>query len=229
MSYDYEDYWEDSEEERVGYYKNLYGKIRKFYNINQNERVLDVAGGSGQMSNYFNLKNVSVIDISDSGLKIAKNKYGYKTFKCDLLQEAWNTRGEEFDVAICNEFLEHIYFPATVLHEINKSVKKGGILYIGQPNMTPDGEHHVRRINYSYLKFILEESGFKIKKQIIVPKIISSKFSEIKKGQSISTKIKIGLGAFIGLFLTKKMKFYIARKIPNTIGGFYHIKAIKVN
>ncbi|MBS3087462.1 class I SAM-dependent methyltransferase [Candidatus Pacearchaeota archaeon] len=229
MVYDYENYWENSIEGRKAYYDNLYGLVKKFYNFGKGKEVLDVAGGSGQLSDYFGLKNVTLIDVSDSGLKLARNKFGFKTIKCDLMRDSWPTRDGNYDFVICNEFLEHIHFPSIVLSEINKSLKKNGILYLGQPNMTPDGEHHVRRINYSYLKCILEENGFEIVDNIIAPKIISARFSDIRKDISFVTKLKLFIGASLGLFLSKKMQFLIAKMFPNFLGGFYHIKAKKIN
>ena len=226
MKYDYKDYWEDSEEERKRYYENLYSKVKSFYQFPKNKKVLDVAGGSGQLSNFFGIKKVTLIDVSDSGLEIAKKRFHFDTRKCDLVKDSWPTRGEKFDFALCNEFLEHIYHPSIVLCEINKSLRKGGILYLGQPNMTPDGEHHVRRINYDYLKLILKENGFEIKKEVIVPKIISSKFSEINKTKSPLTNIKILVGALMGIFIPNK--FAVAKRFPNIFGGFYHIMAEKI-
>jgi len=228
MKYDYEDYWEDSEEERKEYYENLYSNVKDFYNFQKDKKVLDVAGGSGQLSHYFGLKKVTLIDVSDSGLEIAKKRFHFDTKKCDLVKEPWPTREENYDFALCNEFLEHIYHPSIVLCEINKSLKKGGILYIGQPNMKPDGEHHVRRINHRYLKFILKENGFKINEEIIFPKIIISKFSEIKSNKSLIVNAKIFIGATIGIFMTSKLKFTLAKKFPNILGRFYHIKAEKI-
>jgi 2-polyprenyl-3-methyl-5-hydroxy-6-metoxy-1,4-benzoquinol methylase len=228
MKYDYEDYWEDSEEERKEYYENLYSKVKDFYKFPKNKTVLDVAGGSGQLSNYFGLKNVTLIDISDSGLEIAKKKFKFKTKKCDLVNDAWPTRGQKFDFALCNEFLEHIHNPSKILGEINKSLKKGGILYIGQPNMKPDGEHHVIRVSHSYLKPLLEKNGFKIKAEVIVPKIINSKFSEMGSSKPFTVNLKIFIGATIGMFLSNKLQFTLAKKFPDVLGGFYHIRAEKI-
>jgi len=228
MKYDYEDYWEDSEEERKKYYENLYSKVKSFYKFPKNKKVLDVAGGSGQLSNYFGLKNVTLIDISDSGLGIAKKKFKFKTKKCDLVNDTWPTRGKKYDFVLCNEFLEHIYHPSIVLCEINRSLKKGGMLYLGQPNMKPDGKHHVRRINYRCLKSLLKENRFRIKEEIIVPKIISSKFSEISSTKPFIINTKLFIGATIGMFIPNKFKFIIAKKFPNVLGGFYHIKAEKI-
>ena len=114
-------------------------------------------------------------------------------------------------------------------NKINKSIKKKGTLYIGQPNMKPDGEHHILRINYSYLKSLLEKNGFRIKEEIIVPKIITSKFSEINSSKSFLVNTKLFISATIGIFIPNKLKFPLAKKFPNILGGFYHIKAEKIN
>jgi 2-polyprenyl-3-methyl-5-hydroxy-6-metoxy-1,4-benzoquinol methylase len=229
VAYDYDNYWVDSEIERKKYYENLYNHVKSFYKFKKDARVLDVAGGSGQLSNFFGLKNVTLIDISSSGLEHARKNYGFESYKCDLLNDSWPTRGKKYDYILCNEFLEHIYYPSIVLNEINKSLKKGGILYLGQPNMKPDGEHHLRRISYSYLQFILKENGFEIIDDIIVPRLILTRFKDIRADDKFILKIKKFIGAFVGSILSRKLKFYLARKMPNLLGQFYHIRVKKVN
>jgi len=229
QKYDYSNYWEDSLKKREEYYSRIYSKIRRFYKTKPGESILDVAGGNGQLSNYLGFKKVTLLDISDSGIKIARKKFKYKAKKSDLLNESWPIREKYFDIAICNEFLEHVSFPSLILSRINSCLKKRGTLYVAGPNMTPDGVHHVKRITWSYLNQILLENGFKIVASIIVPKFLTLTFSEISFSKKPKDNLKIFFGAFLGIFFSKKTKFKLAKIFPNFFGGFYHIKAEKIN
>lgn len=228
MAYNYEDYWEREYEnrEKKGYYENLYEGVKKFFRIKPSDNVLDIAGGNGQFSNFIGAKNVTIIDISGSGLKFAKRKFGYKTLKQDVYKR-WKVKEESFDVCLCNEILEHLKFPSLIIAEACRVLKKEGTLYIGQPNMFPDGLHHLRRISLKYLKIILKENGFKIEECLVKPKYIDNKLKNIAKKNPVRTNVAIFLGSLLGTAMGKKIKRRLAYFSPNLLGGFYYIKAKK--
>ena len=231
MKYNYDDYWENPKfniKTRKPYYDKIYGSAKKKYSFNQEDEIADIAGGNGFFANYLGVKNCTLLDVSDSGLKIARDSFGYNAVKCDLVNGEWPVKNNSFDIVICNEFLEHVWHPSIALSKINKILKKGGKIYIGQPNVAPDGSHHVRHIKYGYLKFILEENGFKIKKVRINTKIINLKFSNLENTQTKKVRLKIIIGSIISLFVSKKMAHILTYKFPDVFGGFYHIEAVKV-
>ena len=71
--------------------------------------------------------------------------------------------------------------------------------------------------------------GFEIVDYIVAPKIISAKFSDIRKGTTFGMKFRLFIGASLGLFLSRRMQFGIARMMPDLFGGFYHVRARKVS
>lgn len=176
---------------------------------------------------YLGVKNATILDISESGLKFAKEKFGYNTIKNDLYKR-WNVNDEFYDVAFCMEVLEHLQYPSLVIAEVYRVLKRGGILYVGQPNMKPDGKHHIKRIHLKYLKNLLEENGFLIEEYIISPGLLTNNFSRIKNTTSLRKKILIFVGSILNIITTKSMKKNLANMFPRVFGGFYHIKARKV-
>jgi len=226
--YDYTKYWEGEFERRkkLKYYEKLYNKYKDFYKFNKSDKIIDIGGGNGHFLHFFGIKKATIIDISDSGLKFAKQKFGYETIKCNLY-DRWPVKENYYDIAFCMEVLEHLRYPSLVIAEVYKVLKRGGILYIGQPNMKPDGKHHVKRIHFKYLKELLEENGFIIEDYIICPGFLTNKLSNLKNTESIRKKLLIIVGSILNIMTTYSTKNYLAYKIPYMFGGFYHVKARK--
>ena len=214
--YDYSKYWENEYESRKKYYQELYGKINNFYKFPENKTVLDIGGGNGQLSNFFKIKKAVIMDISDSGLNFAKKKFGYRVLKQDLGGE-WGI-GKQFNVALCNECLEHFESPLEVMKKANDSLKIDGILYVSVPNMMPDGEHHKAWMYYQKLAKICKESGFKIEKRIIIPRFA-------KNTKAIG--LKQNVYNFIS-FILGKSRGVLTEKFPSIFGKFYHLKLKKI-
>lgn len=110
------------------------------------------------LENNLNLKQYLGIDI--------KNEVYQKTIKPDIF---WDgnlipLNSEFADTAICIEVLEHIPKPLNVLIEINRVLKKGGILILTVPFLW--NLHDVPNDEYRYtpfsLKGLLIESGYKL-------------------------------------------------------------------
>ena len=228
MKFDYSKYWEGEFErrKRIRYYEKLYGKCQEFYKFNENDNIIDIGGGNGHFMHFLNVKNATILDISESGLEFAKNRFVYTTVKNNL-NNRWNVKDEYYDIAFCMEVLEHLRYPSLVIAEVYKVLKRGGILYIGQPNMKPDGKHHVKRIHFKYLKELLEENGFIIEDYIICPGFLTNKLSNLKNTESIRKKLLIIVGSILNIMTTYSTKNYLAYKIPYMFGGFYHVKARK--
>lgn len=230
IKYNYKDYWKGKFEEREKerYYERIYGGGKKFYKFDKNDKILDIGGGNGHFSYFIGAKNVTIIDISDSGLKFAKKKFGYHIIKNELLKR-WNVKDGYFDLAFCTEALEHLRYPSLVIAEAYRVLKNNGILYIGQINMKPDGVHHLKKIHFKYLKRLLKKNGFVIEDYIIMPGFITNKLSNIKKfkTKSLRKKIIIIIGSLMRIIIPQSIKLILAYKIPYIFGGFYHVKARK--
>lgn len=228
MTYNYEDYWagEYDKRRKTFYYENLYGEVKKFFKFKPKDKILDIAGGNGHFASFIGIKKATIMDISESGLEFARKKFGYKTIKQNVY-ERWKIKENSFDVCFCNELLEHLKFPSLIIAEAYRVLKRGGILYVGQPNMHPDGEHHLKKIDLRYLKKILEENGFKIERYIIKPKYINNKLKNFSKKNSAKSNLGVIFGFLLGLFINKKCGERISKMFPNFFGGFYYLCARK--
>lgn len=101
-----------------------------------------------QFINYKNITNYNYLDDTE--------KYDLHTL--DLEEK-------NFDFFMCNQTLEHVYDPCLVLRNINKHLKKNGILYCNVPsfNMAHDTPHH-HYIGFTPvgLGCIVQQAGFEI-------------------------------------------------------------------
>lgn len=72
--------------------------------------------------------------------------------------------GDVYDTAICFEVLEHVPNPFMAVGEINRILKKNGILLISVPHMWPihEAPHDYLRFTAFGIKYILEENNFEI-------------------------------------------------------------------
>ena len=200
MNFDYSDYWKDERLVRneTGYYQKRYDSIKSFFNFTKTDRVLDIGGGAGLFMEYLGIKNATILDISDSGLEIARER-GFLIQKGNI-QERFDLPKNTFDIAFCCEVLEHLDYPNKTLSEINNILKEDGVLYVAQPNMKTDGKHHVRRFKLEELKQDIKKCGFSIEAVEFVP-------------------------AFFLDFLNPKIAYKLAKWIPDRFALFFVIKA----
>lgn len=106
-------------------------------------KTLDIWSGVGYIPNYIykNFLNQGKkvdsigLDISDTALKQASEKFPYVTFKKVDISSENPFQDQEFDLVTSFENIEHIYDIDTYLDNINKILKKDGILIIGTPNL----------------------------------------------------------------------------------------------
>lgn len=143
-------------------------------------KILDVGCGNGWQTQFF-LENNDVygVDISEANIKQA-NSRGIKAQVLDL-EKPLPFADEYFDVVVCSEVLEHLFFPAEVIAEIKRVLKTGGKLILSVPNLYclgnrlamlygkkttlieyPFNEEHIRHYSISGLKKILRSLGFRL-------------------------------------------------------------------
>jgi SAM-dependent methyltransferase len=157
----YKDFWTGtSSKTRQAYYHRLYAHLRSKIYIAQHAKVLDVAGGTGELLQYFDIHSADIIDISSSGFEEAR-KHGYNPIQADV-EKRFPIEPSYYDAAFCFEVLEHLYRPNKTLAEIHNVLKEDGVFYIGQPNMRADGLVHVRRYYPRELLQDLEKTGFEV-------------------------------------------------------------------
>ena len=84
--------------------------FRETLQPSETDQLLDLGGGNGSHFNQIiddeKIKNVVISDISESDLKYAKEKFGYKV---SLLEESNQLPflDNEFDIVFCNSVIEH--------------------------------------------------------------------------------------------------------------------------
>jgi len=130
-----------------GFYKDRYDRnapnetvawfveeiFKKWIAKNARGRVLDSGCGDGAVTAEIAKRlEVTGIDVSEKNLKVAK-KAGLRTVMHDLAKKL-PFKAEEFDTAISNQVLEHVYDTDFYLGEIYRVLKKGGVLLITTPN-----------------------------------------------------------------------------------------------
>ncbi len=113
----------------------------------KNMKILDIGCANGIYKRDF-IKNNEFygIDNDRSLLSIAERK-GYKTFNVDInFQKKLHFKNEEFDIVICFDILEHLINPISFLNEVNRILKKNGLLFISVPNSL----NIISRINFLF-------------------------------------------------------------------------------
>lgn len=103
--------------------------------------ILDAGCGGGYLTFQIydkGYRNIWGIDISQSGISIAKESYKVISdrFECHNLYEKnlpFNLPIPEYDLIISSEVIEHLYSPQTYLENVNLWLKKDGYLIITTP------------------------------------------------------------------------------------------------
>lgn len=151
--------------------------------VPRNGAVLDVGCGAGSLTALWKKKFPSLrfygIDISKKAIKMANNIYSGIRFNVagvDNIPFKDNT----FSAITCCEVIEHVDSPFLALREINRVLKKGGLLYITTP-LEKDNNNligllygrrgikvkdeiagHIQIFNKSDIKELLNRTGFSI-------------------------------------------------------------------
>lgn len=175
-----------------------YSKAQHYFSgVISNARCLDVGGGDGTLATLFrkhNNNNITIIDISDAAIDLARNR-GFEAIKVDLANEKYPFENETFDCIFCIEVIEHLKNPDHCLNEIQRLLKKNGVLIISTPNNLKGitDKHHVNAWNFTNFSDHLETFGFK----------------KIKEGGYWYMK---GTGLFR---IPPKILFYLGTKFPS--------------
>jgi len=140
----------------------------------KNKKTLDLGCATGEYLETFS-SNSEGTDFSDINISICHSK-GLKVTKSDF-----NTilpfRDESFEVVFCSHVLEHVDCPLNVLREINRILKKGGLLILGLPieaslvrffkdRYFEDHSGHIYSFSIENIKRLLNFSEFKCYKII---------------------------------------------------------------
>ena len=149
-------------------------------------RVLDIGCGNGWLGSLYSKGNeVWGLDISETNVRRAISR-GIKAIKHDLnINNPLPFEARAFDVIVCSEILEHLFFPEDMLKDCYRVLKDEGMLICTVPNLYsaknriailkghdcklieyPANTEHIRHYSLSGFKMILELQGFSVQKVI---------------------------------------------------------------
>jgi ubiquinone/menaquinone biosynthesis C-methylase UbiE len=103
------------------------------------QEILDIGCGTGHLANeikkIYPSANITGIDISKKAITIGKKKYKQITLLQGDAEKNLPFASVHFDLVISGEHIEHLQDPDTYLSEINRVMKKDGILLLTTPNL----------------------------------------------------------------------------------------------
>lgn len=202
--------------------------LKKF---NKNAKILDIGCSGGSLLKFLKkkgFKNLCGVDISKSAIKECKKK-GIKA----VLANAENTKlsGNQFDVIIASDILEHLKDDKKAILEWKRLLKKTGKLIIFVPafNFLWSNHdllnQHYRRYTLKSLKKLLKKNGFDIKIAsywnftLFFPSFIYKLFDRItkKNGKPQIFNLPKSLNNLLS-FILKTENIIIDKKIPFPFG-----------
>jgi 2-polyprenyl-3-methyl-5-hydroxy-6-metoxy-1,4-benzoquinol methylase len=132
-------------------------------------KVLDVGCGCGAaLDKLSNLGfDVEGIDIHPENVVTS----GYPLSRVDLNSEFLPFHNESFDIVVCTEVLEHLFYPHFVLREISRVLKRGtGYAILSIPN-----EFHLYQRLYVFLGRQMSTGIFEINSHHYFPTVSSGR------------------------------------------------------
>lgn len=120
--------------------------------------LLDVGCGSKPYRSLLDVTEYVGLDIDSE----ASRRRGVADYYYD--GNIFPFASSSFDVALCNQVLEHVFNPSHFLLEINRVIKPGGRILLTVPFVWDEHEQPFDYARYSSfgLQALLEKSGFKI-------------------------------------------------------------------
>ena len=106
--------------------------------IDKNLKILDAGAGESQYKKFcahlqYTSQDIAIYDGAGNREGIQKGKRNYSDL--DIISDIYNIPVENstFDVVLCTEVIEHLPDPIKVFSELNRVLKKDGILILTAP------------------------------------------------------------------------------------------------
>ena len=121
----YESHHKEGQRLNQSFLENIRGQLFSDW-IGKNKKILDLGGRDGTLTKHFIKKNnVTLADIDENALQLAKKNYQVETIRVDLNQSL-PFQNNSFDVVVMAEVLEHLPYPNITLGEIKRVLKTNG-------------------------------------------------------------------------------------------------------
>ncbi len=148
-------------------------------------KILDMGCGNGYVANQLSLRGhkVTGIDLSKDGIELAQNTYPNTEFIVRSVYEDLADLGNDFDLIISSEVIEHLYYPKKFLQNAWLALKPGGVIILSTPYhgwaknvllsvLGQWDKHHTVDWEGGHIKFFSERT--------ISAMLLEAKFSNIK-------------------------------------------------
>jgi len=183
------------------YYKKITPITNK--KLKKQSKVLDVGCAFGNLLELLDKENFKTFGIDISEYAVDKAK---KNTKANILigdiNKGLSYKDDFFDAVFAFDIIEHLISPFLFLQEINRILKKGGLLFLYTPNIDSIFEKilkkkwfgyidksHLLLFNRKSLKYLLDKTNFSIIKNetisFILPSTLRSIFKKTDLGGSI--------------------------------------------
>ena len=142
-------------------HKELGGELAS--KLRRNSKVLDLGCGTGLSSTeLFKIDcEVTGIDLSKEMLEEAK-KLPFKRLICQNIEEPLNVKEDYFDGVIMLGTTEFVQKPELLFKEINKKLKKDGLLAVTFPKKNKRIEGDSKRYSKSEVEKLISKTGFEV-------------------------------------------------------------------
>ena len=111
--------------------------------------ILDIGAGVGEIASYFATRNnVFTVDVENQLSEKAESA-GIKFVK--VTNEKLPFEDESFDIIISNHVIEHVENSSLHIKEMERCLKRGGIVYFSTPNRIFPKEPHTKTWLIHYL------------------------------------------------------------------------------
>lgn len=194
-------------------------------------RLLDFGCGSKPYQSLFNVQEYIGVDFENEGHPHLNE---YIDFLYDGKKIPFNN--DYFDCVLCSEVFEHLFEPDSLLKELNRVLKSGGIMLLTCPFIWDEHEipYDYARYTHFSLKYLMEKNDFEVielnKKGNVTETITQLKILRFRK----SVWNNITKLPFIGTFLIRVFYFYfncrglLSKSLRVDQRGFYLTNTILV-
>ncbi len=177
--------------------------LYKFFPVtNKREKVCDIAGGSGIISEWFIKRgyDATLVEFNETAIQEAKNRGVSNIIKVELDSDTvLPFNAGTFDYVFMGDIIEHLFDPEVAIKEAKRILKPRGILVLSCPNIAywrfrsyylidgdlqridvgkqkPWEQEHIRFYNIKILKEFLHKNNFIFKEYTGVNDIWHSKY-----------------------------------------------------